>query len=212
MGHCGWSCPQCPAGGESLVPGARAGSVPTVHQVSLRSGRSLRVVGLVTYALKGIMLLELAGWPSATSSGRYQPETGLVPPQDQAGQWVMLIAVDDAEGADVMPSRPNEHSSLGVPVGGCSHHLKCDRLTRPVGRQRLEIPDHTGITHTPWPRQNATVREHASQGSPSQERMKKHSTMWCGHSGYAAEGPGAPMRRLQPEAAPLHDPHRSPSP
>ena len=53
--------PQCPAWGESLVPGARAGSVPTVHQVSLRSGRSLRVVGLVIYALKGIMLLELAG-------------------------------------------------------------------------------------------------------------------------------------------------------
>ena len=51
----------CSGRGESLVPGARAGSVPTVHQVSLRSGRSLRVVGLVIYALKGIMLLELAG-------------------------------------------------------------------------------------------------------------------------------------------------------
>ena len=36
IGPCGWSWPQCPAWGESLVPGARAGSVPTVHQVSLR--------------------------------------------------------------------------------------------------------------------------------------------------------------------------------
>ena len=48
-----------------------------------------------------------------------------------------------------MPSRPNEHSSLGVPVGGCSHHLKCDWLTRSVGRQRLEIPAaHRHNPHT----------------------------------------------------------------
>ena len=61
---------------------------------------------------------------------------------------VMLIAVDDAEGADVMPGRPNEHSSLGVPVGGCSHHLKCDRQnTSPNGRRRLQT--RAAREHTP---------------------------------------------------------------
>ena len=34
------NCPQCPAWGESLVPGARAGSV-AVHQVSLRVAAAL---------------------------------------------------------------------------------------------------------------------------------------------------------------------------
>ena len=44
----------------------------------------------------------------------------------------------DAEGADVMPSRPNEHASLGAPVRGCYHHLKCDWHTCPTGRRQLK--------------------------------------------------------------------------
>ena len=62
----------------------------------------------------------------------------------------MLVAIDDAEGADVMPSRPNEHSSLGVPVGGCSHHsLKTgDWHTSSVGRQRLKPAAHQHNPHT----------------------------------------------------------------
>ena len=38
--------------------------------------------------------------------------------------WPRCSLLVDAEGADVMPSRPNEHSSLGAPVRGCYHHLK----------------------------------------------------------------------------------------
>ena len=51
----------------------------------------------------------------------------------------MLIAVDDAAGC-VMPNRPDEHSSLGVPaVGGCSHlSLKSGGWHAiPAGRHRL---------------------------------------------------------------------------
>ena len=58
----------------------------------------------------------------------------------------MLIAVDDAEGC-LMPNRPDEHSSLGVPaVGGCSHHTFKSGGWHAIlaGRRRLNsaAPEH----------------------------------------------------------------------
>ena len=61
-----------------------------------------------------------------------------------------------------MPSRPNEHSSLGAPVRGCYHLLKCDRQNN-----RPQWPSATQIEQIcnpdpPWLRQHATVRERAT--------------------------------------------------
>ena len=83
------------------------------------------MVGLVTYALNGVMLDELAG------DG-------------------MLIAVtQDGCGAR---DRSDEHSSLGVPaVGGCSHHssgqLARDPLSASIHQKNggsEQTPDHPG--------------------------------------------------------------------
>ena len=124
------NCPQCPAWVVAWCRGRRPGAV--LFTRSTGSGRSLRVVPLVIYGLNGVTDRDC--WPQLPPGGIRPDWTAYHRRTELKGQRCSLLV--DAEGADVMPSRPNEHSSLGVPVGGCSHHLKCDWLTRSVGRRR----------------------------------------------------------------------------
>ena len=94
----------------------------------------------------------------------------------------MLIAVDDAEGADVMPSRPNEHSSLGAPVRGCYHRLKKATGTPApladgsLNRAEICPPYPPWLEHTQRePRQKHACEGACIPGSPSQERLTKCS-------------------------------------